>query len=136
MAEYIALLHKERHSNYGANFPDFPGAITAASTLEELRGMAEEMLAFHMEGLIEDGEPIPDPTPLDGITEHPDHRDAVAVLAVQAPATSSVRINITVPEAMLKRIDRYAAKHGLTRSGFLVRAARHDMDGEAVTRSG
>lgn len=130
MAEYIALIHKEPHSNYGASFPDFPGAVTAASTLEELRGMAEEMLAFHIEGLMEDGDPIPDPTPLDGITGHPDHRDAVAVLAVQAPeaATPSVRINITLPEAMLKRIDRYAARHGLTRSGFLVRAARHGME--------
>lgn len=126
MAEYIALIHKEPHSNYGASFPDFPGALTAASTLEELRTMAEEMLGFHIEGLIEDGESIPRPTPLDGITAHPDHRDAVAVIAVQAPeaATPSVRINITVPE----RIDRYAAKHGLTRSGFLVRAARRDME--------
>ncbi len=130
MAEYIALIHKEPYSNYGASFPDFPGAVTAASTLEELRIMAEEMLGFHIEGLIEDGEPIPRPTPLDGITAHPDHRDAVAVLAVQAPeaATPRVRINITVPEATLKRIDRYAAKQELTRSGFLVRAARHDMD--------
>lgn len=129
MAEYIALLHKEPHSNYGASFPDFPGAVTAASTLEELRTMAEEMLAFHIEGLIEDGDPIPDPTPLDAITANPDYRDAVAVLAIRAEAaTPSVRINITMPEATLKRIDRYAAKHGLTRSGFLVRAAQHDME--------
>ncbi len=130
MAEYIALIHKEPHSNYGASFPDFPGAVTAASTLEELRVMTEEMLVFHIEGMMEDGEPIPRPTPLDGITAHPDHRDAVAVFAVQVPeaATPSVRINITLPEATLKRIDRYAAKHGLTRSGFLLRAARHHMD--------
>ncbi len=130
MAEYIALLHKEPHSNYGVSFPDFPGAVTAASTLEELRVMAGEMLAFHIEGMMEDGDAIPDPTPLDAITGNPDYREAVAVLAVRAPeaAMSSVRINITLPEATLKRIDRYAAKHGLTRSGFLVRAARRDME--------
>lgn len=92
--------------------------------------MAGEMLAFHIEGMMEDGDAIPDPTPLDAITGNPDYRDAVAVLAVHAPeaAMSSVRINITLPEVTLKRIDRYAAKHGLTRSGFLVRAARRDME--------
>lgn len=130
MAEYIALIHKDPESDYGASFPDFPGAVTAASSLEELRAMAEEMLAFHIEGMTEDGDAIPDPTPLDAITGNPDYRDALAVLAIRAPdaGKASVRINITLPETMLKRIDRYAAKHGLTRSGFLLRAARHDMD--------
>lgn len=129
MAEYIALIHKDSDSDYGASFPDFPGAITAASSLEELRHLAEEVLAFHIEGILADGEPLPEPTDLDTIIKHPDYHDSVAVLAVPAPelGTNSVRINITLPEADLKRIDTYAAKHGLTRSGFLARAARHDM---------
>ncbi len=129
MTDYIALIHKDRNSDFGASFPDFPGAITAASNLEELRRLAEELLVFHVEGMIADGDVIPEPTSLDDITQHPDYRDAVAVLAVRAPPAiaTSVRINITMPESELKRIDRYAAKHGLTRSGFLLRAAQHDM---------
>ena len=129
MTDYIALIHKDRDSDFGASFPDFPGAITAAPTLENLRQLAEELLAVHIEGMITDGDAIPEPTSLDDITQLPEYRDAVAVLAVRAPpvVSASVRINITMPEVVLKRIDRYAAKHGLTRSGFLLRAAQHDM---------
>ena len=132
MAEYIAFIHKDASSDFGASFPDFPGAITAAATLEELRVQAEEVLAFHIEGMIEDGEPVPDPASLDAITQLPDYRDAVAILAVHAPERSAatVRVNITLPEPVLKRIDRQAAKHGLTRSAFLVRAALKNIDAE------
>jgi predicted RNase H-like HicB family nuclease len=130
MAEYIALIHKDADSAYGASFPDFPGAVTAASTLEELRTEAEEVLGLHLEGMVEDGDPIPEPTSLDVIAGYPDYRDAVAVLAVRAPESlgPAVRINITIPDPVLKRIDRHAAQHGLTRSGFLVQAAKKEMD--------
>lgn len=130
MAEYIALIHKDADSAYGASFPDFPGAVTAASTLEELRSEAEELLALHLEGMAEDGDPIPEPTSLDIVAGYPDYRDAVAVLVVKAPESlaPAVRINITIPDPVLKRIDRHAAKQGLTRSGFLVQAAKKEMD--------
>jgi len=42
--EYIAYLHKDRNSDYGVSFPDFPGCITAGSTLEEAHKMAAEAL--------------------------------------------------------------------------------------------
>jgi predicted RNase H-like HicB family nuclease len=130
MAEYIALIHKETNTGFGASFPDFPGAITVAATLEELRGEAEEALAFHIEGMQEDGDEIPSPSPLDVIALSDDYKDAAAVLVIKAPETTlpAVRINVTIPDQMLKRIDRYAAKQGLTRSGFLVRAAKKEME--------
>jgi predicted RNase H-like HicB family nuclease len=133
MTEYIALIHKEKKTGYGASFPDFPGAITVASSLEALRAEAEELLAFHIEGMLEDGEDIPGPTPLDKIARHQDYKDAAAVLVVKAPegASTAVRINVTIPDKMLKRIDRHVEKHGLTRSGFLVQAAKKEMEGEA-----
>ena len=133
MPEYIALIHKDAGSDFGASFPDFPGAITAAATLEELRGQVEELLALHIEGMREDGEPLPVPASLDVITQLPDYLDAVAVLAVHAPRRpmASVRINITLPAPILDRIDRHAAKHGLTRSGFLVRAAMQNLESES-----
>src|SRR5260221_234793 len=116
MLSYIALIHKDPDSDFGASFPDFPGVVTAAPTLEELRKEAEEALALHIEGLIEDGAEIPEPSPLDAVTLVDDYRDALAVLAVAAPGTLSVRVNITLPESILKRIDQYAGEHGLTRS--------------------
>ena len=53
------------------------------------------------------------------------------MLVVKSPesVSAAVGINITIPDQMLKRIDRYAAKHGLRWSGFLVQAARTLRDG-------
>lgn len=61
MKQYIALIHKDADSDYGVSFPDLPGVISAGSTLDEARDMATEALALHIEGLIEDGEAIPEP---------------------------------------------------------------------------
>jgi predicted RNase H-like HicB family nuclease len=59
---YIALIHKEKDSDYGVSFPDFPGCVTAGKTLEEAKTLAKEALESHIEGMIEDGEEFPTPT--------------------------------------------------------------------------
>jgi predicted RNase H-like HicB family nuclease len=83
MTEYIALLHKDRDSDYDVSFPDFPGCITAGKTLEEARRMAAEALAFHIEGIIEDGDAIPAPSTLDAIMRARVNRDAAgSIVAV------------------------------------------------------
>lgn len=51
---------------------------------------------------------------------------AILVSVADAPV-KAIRINITLPEPDLTEIDRYAKAHGLTRSGFLLRAAKHEM---------
>ena len=64
MAHYIALIHKDADSDYGVSFPDLPGVVTVGSDLDEARRMATEALAFHLEGLAEDGEAV-------GVSERP-----------------------------------------------------------------
>jgi predicted RNase H-like HicB family nuclease len=125
---YIALIHKEPGSDYGVSFPDLPGCITAGATLDEARAMATEALALHLEGLVEDGEALPEPATIETIMAERENRDAVAIL-VDPPrnAAKAVRINITLPADVLDAIDRYAEAQGLTRSGFLARAARREL---------
>jgi predicted RNase H-like HicB family nuclease len=125
MAEYIALIHKDPSSAFGASFPDLPGCISTATTLEELRPMIEEALGFHVEGMIEDGDAVPEPSNLDEILKTEGYADAVAVMVVKAPelAETTVRVNITLPEKTLAQIDRKAAAKGMSRSRFLVQAA-------------
>ncbi len=126
MSEYIALIHKDPSSAFGASFPDLPGCISAADTLEELRPMIEEALGFHIEGMIEDGEAVPEPSTLDEILKTEGYTDAVAVMVVKAPemAEATVRVNITLPEKTLAQIDRKAAAQGMSRSSFLAQAAK------------
>ena len=124
MAEYIALIHQDADSDFGVSFPDFPGCITAGSTLDEARAMAEEALTFHVEGMLEDGEAIPEPSSLTDIMAYPQNRDGVAVLVALKAEPKTVRVNITLPDDTLREIDRYASEHGFTRSGLLAAAAR------------
>ena len=53
---YIGLIPKEADSNYGVSFPDFPCVVTAGTSLDDAQAMAEEALARHVDGLLEDGE--------------------------------------------------------------------------------
>jgi predicted RNase H-like HicB family nuclease len=128
MRHYIALIHKDPDSDYGVSFPDLPGVITAGSDLDEARKMAAEALAFHLEGMAEDGEAAPEPSSLEEIMKVKENKDGVAVL-IEAPAAGvkSVRINITMPADVLDQIDQYAEREGFTRSGFLAQAAKKAM---------
>ena len=113
-------------SGFDVVFPDFPGCVSAGSTVEEALANAAEALLFHMEGMVDDGEPIPEPSPLDAPL--PDWLESNAirhqVLVPVEPPGKSVRVNVTIDESLLARIDRAAATRQSTRSGFLADAAR------------
>lgn len=129
MKQYIGLIHKDAYSDYGVSFPDFPGAVTAGTDLDDARRMAEEALSFHIEGLIEDGEALPEPSSLEAIMANHENRDGVAILvAVKTAAQKSIRINVTFAEDVLHQIDAYAEANGYTRSGFLAHAARRIIE--------
>ena len=121
--EYIAYLHKDRNSDYGVSFPDFPGCITAGSTLEEARRMAGEALALHIAGMIDDGDAVPTPATLDDLAGDADMTGAVAVLIAAETPDPTVRFNITARESQLAAVDRLAHGMGMSRSAYLVHAA-------------
>jgi len=135
MRQYIALIHKDADSDYGVSFPDLPGCVTAGVDLDDARRMAEEALALHLEGMEEDHEPIPEPSSLEAVMADQGNRSGVVIL-VKAPekAARTVRVNVTMPEDDLERIDRFANEHGYTRSGFLLRAAKREMDEDGEIR--
>ena len=78
--DYIAYLHKDRDSDFGVSFPDFPGCVTAGKTLEQARRMAAEALAMHIAGMIEDDEAVPTHSKLDDLKNDLELKGAVAVL--------------------------------------------------------
>ena len=128
MRNYIGLIHKDADSDFGVSFPDFPGVVTAGTTLDDARTMAEEALALHIEGMVEDGEAIPEPSALEEVMSDPDNRSGVAVLiSVKNVQPKAVRVNVTLPGDVLEQIDKYAEAHGYTRSGLLTQAAKKLM---------
>lgn len=120
--EYIAYLHKDKKSDFGVSFPDFPGCITAGKTLEEARSMAGEALLLHIRGMLEDGEAVPEPSTIDDIAEDTALKNAVAFL-VNANIEKTVRINITARESQIKRIDQLARRAGISRSAYMVQSS-------------
>jgi predicted RNase H-like HicB family nuclease len=134
MRHYIALIHKDPKSDFGVSFPDFPGCVTAGSTLEEAASMAAEALAGHVALMVEEGLEVPEPTPLDAIRKNRENRSGVPVL-VPEPRTKigkAMRVNITMPSDVLESIDQFADAHGFNRSGFLVHAAKKVMETEST----
>jgi predicted RNase H-like HicB family nuclease len=132
MPSYIAIIHKEPESDYGVSFPDFPGCITAGGTLDEAKDLAMEALTGHIRCLLEDGEEIPPPAPLETIMATPDFADGVAFLvSVSLPSSKTVRVNISVPADDLRQIDALAKKQGMSRSAFLIQAAKRELNPEA-----
>ena len=57
-----AVVFEQTPNNYGAYAPDVPGCISTADTPDEMLAMIREALTFHIEALIEDGDPVPEPT--------------------------------------------------------------------------
>lgn len=133
--DYIAYLRKDRDSDYGVSFPDFPGCVTAGRTLEEARRMAVEALGLHVEGMIEDGDPIPDPSTLDALANDPELKSAVAILVSLEPTREkTLRINITARESQIEAIDRLASKAGLTRSAYIVQSSLNRLESNETER--
>ncbi len=58
--KYAGIIEKGE-DGYGAYVPDLPGCIAAADTREEVKQLIQEAIEFHIEGLKEDGMPVPEP---------------------------------------------------------------------------
>ena len=56
-----AIVIEHGENNLSAYVPDLPGCITTGRTLEEIERNIREAIDLHLEGLREDGEPIPEP---------------------------------------------------------------------------
>lgn len=54
-----AVIVEEGESSFGAHVPDLPGCIAVGETREEVLELIQEAIEFHLEGLIEEGQPIP-----------------------------------------------------------------------------
>ena len=124
MTQYIALLHKNGRKGYGVSFPDFPGCVSAGDTVEDSLRNAAQALALHVDGMREDGEKVPKPRTVEAIREAKqdwvDFTDAiVATVSLLPPQGKSLRVQVTMDERLLARIDAVTKN----RSAFLAQAA-------------
>ena len=130
---YVSFIHKDRDSDYGISFPDFPGCVSVGNTIDDAIRRGCEALAFHVEGLLDDGESIPVPRPIEAIKTDPELADwrrgaDIVLIPLLRDRGSSRRVNISLDRGLLEAIDDEAKRRQMTRSAFLASAARQELE--------
>jgi predicted RNase H-like HicB family nuclease len=57
-----AIVVEKAESNYAAYVPDLPGCVATGATVEETERLLQEAVELHVQGLREDGLPVPEPS--------------------------------------------------------------------------
>ena len=127
MKYYYGIVHKDAESAFGVTFPDLPGCFSAADTEEELLPNACDALDLWFE----DAEEVA-PMRLDQVKEQAagDLNEGAFLIAVPriTRSTKVERVNVSLDRGMLDAIDKAAGERNLTRSAFLIEAARNEIE--------
>lgn len=122
----IAIEAGDKKHAWGVTVPDLPGCFSAGDTLEEAMDQAREAILLHVEGLLDDEQPIPTPA---GLEVHRAKREfkgcTWALVDVDLSQLEDVteRINITLPRRVLNKLDAAARAAGESRSGYIAHLA-------------
>jgi predicted RNase H-like HicB family nuclease len=132
----VAFIHQDP-DGFGVSFPDFPGCIAHGPTVEAALTEAEDALAFHVEGLREDGIPIPPARDADAIRADASLDDwregaTLAYVPLVFDLGTPRRVNVSFDPGLLAEIDAEALRRRMSRSHFLASAARAAMRGHAA----
>jgi len=140
MHRYVALVHRSKTGTFGISFPDFPGCISAGPSFEAAVDGGADALSFHVEGMISDGEKIPQPRGLERIRTDPEFAEdlegaVVALVPLLPPRGKPERVNVSLDGNLLAAIDRKAEELGLTRSALLAEGARVMLEAPAPQKA-
>jgi predicted RNase H-like HicB family nuclease len=119
---------------FGVVFPDLPGCTSAGDTVEQAYEHAFEALALHVEGMIEEGAVLPEPSPFNAplpawLADAPGRIERAVLVPVKLPGRA-MRISVTMEQGLLSRLDAMAAASGETRSGYIAQAVRERIERE------
>jgi len=65
----FTVIFEKGPSSWGAYVPDLPGVISVGDSREEVERLIQEAIEFHLDGMREEGIPIPAPASFAGIIE-------------------------------------------------------------------
>lgn len=125
----VAIEPGDAKHAWGVTVPDLPGCFSAGDTLDEALDNAREAILLHVEGLIDDGAPIPDASSIEKFRAKRDFKGHVWALVevdLSQLEDTTERINITLPRRVLRRLDAAAHAAGESRSGYIAHLALRD----------
>jgi predicted RNase H-like HicB family nuclease len=138
MKKYIALFEYDENGGYAVTFPDLPGCASAGDDYDDAYRMSHDALSLHLEGLEAEGYSVPEPRTLeqiiaeweDWVEWEKNYKFLVVPVAAFPANEKSVRVNVMLPEGILRRIDAVSKN----RSAFLACAAERMLDEEPAYR--
>ena len=129
---FVALGQGTQASGYSARVPDLPSVSVTAATMAELLAQARESVLQALGEMADEGAEWPTPTPLETVSAG---AGDIAFLVDVTVEDAPLRVNISIGERLLKRIDQTAEGRGMSRSGFIAAACRAAL-GERQAKTG
>lgn len=120
----IAIEIGNETTAFGVIVPDLAGCFSAGDTLDEAIDNAKEAITLHIDGLLDDNETIPTPSPVSRYSSLSEYAGYIWALVEIDPSIlddKAERVNITLPRRVLARLDAKAKEAGETRSGYIAR---------------
>lgn len=123
---YPIVIHKDPETSYGVTVPDLPGCFSAGDTMEQAMKNAIEAIECHVEGILLDNEDLPSAKSIENYNCLEDYQGgtwALVEVDLSKLGGKTERINISMPERILGKIDSFANNSRKSRSKFLAEAA-------------
>lgn len=124
---YLAVADRlPGESNWSIIFPDFPGVTSVAETFAAVMRQAKDALTTAVADMEQDGEVLPPSVEEDALTDYDRtaFHDPRTLLVPVETTGRALRVNISLDEGLLARIDDVSKRTGLSRSALLARGAR------------
>lgn len=137
----IAITMRENEQNeklVQATVPDLPGCQETANSIEVVMARINEAIAGHLTILAEYGESIPHPREIDWHISQQNNANiiwAIIDIDITPFLGRSHKINVTLPELLIKQIDDKVSKNPSykTRSGFIAKACIAELSYNGTT---
>lgn len=124
---YVAVIETSSEGEFFVTLPDLPGVNAAAGTKLAALELAIEFANDYVRDLVEEGHAVPPARDLVEVEHDPEMREVGrALIPVEVPGRS-LKISLSIDQALLTRADRAAARVGLTRSGFFAAAVEEKI---------
>ncbi|WP_394762184.1 type II toxin-antitoxin system HicB family antitoxin [Phenylobacterium sp.] len=121
---FVALVRGSQAADYTATFPDLPDCTVDGPDVAALVKSARDAALAHLQALADAGEAWPTATPLEQLAVEP---GVIAILVDVAIDDPFIRINISLGERLVQRLDAAAEARGMTRSGFIAQSVRMSL---------
>lgn len=132
---YPAIVAGDAAEGYRARFPDLPGCEVSAPSGPTLLTIARDRLLASLKQLEAEGGEWPSPSSIERLANELASSPGVLILVDVQVEDAPVRVNISIGERLLRKVDETAASKNMSRSGFIAAACREQLSVKDSSRS-